>query len=83
MVWLTRRLPAVKKTGARLVWGIDDPHDLERAVPRLQLVEDVPFLTMPELIARGSRSRFQRAVFNLLARSAFVKKLVRHLRYRF
>ena len=48
MVWLTRRLPAVKRTGAVLHWGIDDSHALERAVPRLHLVEDVPFLTMPE-----------------------------------
>ena len=83
MVWLTRRLPAVKKTGAVLHWGIDDSHALERAVPRLRLVDDVPFLTMPEMIERSARTRFQRAVSGLLARSAFVKKLVRHVRYRF
>lgn len=83
MVWLTRRLPAVKKTGAVLSWGIDDPHALERQVPRLRLVCDVPFLTLPELVEHLPSSRLLRAIYGLLARSAFYQKLVRHLRYRF
>ena len=82
MMWLTQRLPAVKKSGAVLSWSIDDPHDLEREIPRLHLVSAVPFLTMPELISRSS-SRFEHAVFDLMCRSAFVKGLVQHLRYRF
>jgi O-methyltransferase involved in polyketide biosynthesis len=83
MVWLTARLPAVKRTGAVLSWGIDDPHQLEAEVPRLHLVSDVPFLTMPELVSRLSTSRLQRAISGLLSHSTFVQSLVRHLRYRF
>jgi len=42
-----------------LRWGLDDPHRLEREVDRLTLVDAVPFLTMPELVARLSRTRLQ------------------------
>ncbi len=83
MVWLTKRLATVKKTGAVLAWGFGDPKDLERQVPRLRLVDAVPFLTMPELGARLSRTCVDRAVFRLMERSGFVQRLVRHLRYRF
>jgi O-methyltransferase involved in polyketide biosynthesis len=83
MVWLTARLPAVKKTGAVLSWGIDDPRQIEKEVPRLRLISDVPFLTMPELVSRLARSRVQRAMSALLSRTGFVQRLVRHLRYRF
>jgi O-methyltransferase involved in polyketide biosynthesis len=31
--------PVVRRAGATLRWGIDDPHELERAVPGLLLVE--------------------------------------------
>jgi O-methyltransferase involved in polyketide biosynthesis len=83
MVWLTSRLPAVKKTGAVLSWAIDDPRQLEARVPRLHLVSDVPFLTMPELVSRMPVSPLQRRIYGWLGRTAFVQKLVRHLRYRF
>lgn len=83
MVFLTSRLPAVRKTGAVLHWGIDDPHELEKEIPRLRLVSDVPFLTMPEINERLPQSRLQSVMHGLLGRSAFVRNLVRHLRYRF
>jgi O-methyltransferase involved in polyketide biosynthesis len=83
MVWLTRRLPEVKRSGAVLFWGIDDPRALAREVPRLQLISDVPFLTLPELIDRLPQSRLARSVYRLAGRSTFVQHLVRHLRYRF
>jgi O-methyltransferase involved in polyketide biosynthesis len=31
--------PVVRRTGATLHWGIDDPRELERSIPRLHLVE--------------------------------------------
>ncbi len=52
MVRLVARLATVRRAKVELVWGIDDPHDLEALVPQLHLVENVPFLTMPELIGR-------------------------------
>ncbi|HZE15014.1 MAG TPA: class I SAM-dependent methyltransferase, partial [Mycobacterium sp.] len=34
-VWLTQRYGPVKAAGAQLAWSIDDPHELEKAVPGL------------------------------------------------
>jgi O-methyltransferase involved in polyketide biosynthesis len=39
--------PAVKGSGATLYWGIDDPHELEEANPKLRLVESVNALYEP------------------------------------
>jgi O-methyltransferase involved in polyketide biosynthesis len=83
MTWLTSRLRAFKKTGAVMHWGIDDPRALEREVPRLRLVDDVPFLTMPELMEHLQPSAMQRLVYRLLGGTRFYRTLVRHLRYRF
>lgn len=70
-------------TPVSLYGGIDDPRDLVKAVPRLELVSAVPFLTMPELVARLVKTRVQRATFRLMERSQFVKRSMQHLRYRF
>ncbi|HYV45052.1 MAG TPA: class I SAM-dependent methyltransferase [Myxococcaceae bacterium] len=83
MIRLVSRLAAVRGAKVELVWGVADPHDLERAVPRLRLAEDVPFLTMPELMSRMAKSRVQQVLNRWFARRAFVRKLVRHLRYEF
>jgi O-methyltransferase involved in polyketide biosynthesis len=83
MTRLVSRLAAVRGAKVELVWGIADPRELEKAVPRLRLVEEVPFLAMPELVSRLARSRVQRAVQGWLARRTFYRNLVRHLRYEF
>jgi O-methyltransferase involved in polyketide biosynthesis len=83
MVKLTRRLMTVKKTGAVLKWGFDDPHDLEKQVPRLHLETDVSFLLLPELVSRLSTTRLDRMIRDWFGRRKFYQKLVRHLRYRF
>lgn len=83
MNWLVGRLPVLKDRDIHLSWGIDDPRLLERRIPGLALVADVPFLTMPELVSRLARSRLQRALYGLLGRTAFLRHAVRHLRYRF
>lgn len=58
MVRLVSRLATVRGARVKLVWAADDPEDLVREIPRLRLVHDVAFLTMPELVARLSgRSR--------------------------
>jgi O-methyltransferase involved in polyketide biosynthesis len=66
-----------------LPWGIDDPHMLERQVPRLKLVTAVPFLTMPELVQRLSTTRLQTALYHLLERFAWYRNSMLHLRYEF
>jgi O-methyltransferase involved in polyketide biosynthesis len=40
------RIPSLKKTGAAIRWGIDDPKELERACPALQYEKTLP-LTDP------------------------------------
>ena len=42
-------MPAARATDVHMTWPIDDARDLVRAVPRLELVDEVPFLTLPEL----------------------------------
>jgi O-methyltransferase involved in polyketide biosynthesis len=83
MTRLVSRLSAVRRAKVELVWGVGDARDLERAVLRLRLVEEVPFLLMPELVSHLVKSRFQRVMQRWLGRSSFYRNLVRHLRYEF
>jgi O-methyltransferase involved in polyketide biosynthesis len=83
MVRLVSRLVRVGGAKIELVWGIDDPRDLEKQVPKLHLVENVAFLTMPELVGRLSNNWISGAIHRVMGRLPFYRKLVRHLRYEF
>jgi O-methyltransferase involved in polyketide biosynthesis len=83
MVRLVSRLAVVRGAKVELVWGIDDPRDLEKKVPKLRLVETVEFMTMPELVRRLSKSWISRAIHEVMSRLPFYRKLARHLRYEF
>jgi O-methyltransferase involved in polyketide biosynthesis len=83
MVRLVSRLAVVRGAKVELVWGIDDPRDLEKQVPKLHLVENVAFLTMPELVGRLSNNWISGAIHRVMGRLPFYRKLVRHLRYEF
>jgi O-methyltransferase involved in polyketide biosynthesis len=83
MLRLVSRLAAVRGAKVELVWGVDDPRDLEKQVPKLHLAESVGFLTLPELVARLSRSWVSGAVHGVMGRLPFYRKLIRHLRYGF
>jgi hypothetical protein len=83
MVRLVYRFATMRGAKVELVWGVDDPHDLERQVPKLHLVENVAFLTMPDLIGRLSKSWFSRAMYGVMGRLPFYRNLIRHLRYAF
>jgi O-methyltransferase involved in polyketide biosynthesis len=76
-------LPGARKSGISLRWGINDPREFEKHVPRLKLVTEIPFLTMPELVERMSPSRAGRMMYGIMGRIPFVKKMVRHFRYTF
>jgi len=78
-----RAKPTSGEAGVVLPWGIDDPHDLEREVPRLRLEEAVPFLTMPELVERLSRSQAQRRLTEAIGRFGWYKRSMQHYRYEF
>jgi hypothetical protein len=66
-----------------LVWGINAPHDLEKQVPRLHLVENVAFLTMPDLVGWLSKSWLSGAMYGVMGRLPFYRNLIRHVRYEF
>jgi hypothetical protein len=83
MVRLVSRLALVRGAKVELVWGIDDPRDLEKQVPKLRLVETVEFMTMPELVRRLSKSWISGAIHGVMSRLPFYRKLARHLRYEF
>ena len=83
MVRLVSRLATVRGAKVELVWGVDDPRDLEKQVPKLRLVEDVPFLTLPELVSRLSKNQLSAKLHGLMGRLPFYRRLVRHLRYSF
>jgi len=83
MVRLISRLATVRRAKVELVWGVDDPHDLEKQVPKLHLIESVEFLMMPELISRLSTNRFRGAMYRGMGRIPFYRHLIRHLRYEF
>jgi O-methyltransferase involved in polyketide biosynthesis len=41
--------PSLKKTGARLGWGVDDPHEIEAWSPGIHLLEEWYFTQDPDL----------------------------------
>jgi len=60
------------------LWGLADPHELERRNPRLTLVEDAPVVADYELIPL----RRYRAAYALLSRVPVIRDTIRPLRYR-
>lgn len=39
-LWIVQRHPAIRRTGARVHWALEDARELERAIPRLRLMEE-------------------------------------------
>lgn len=46
---MQRLVPTIRRTGARLYWGIDDPHELERRHHGLTCLDAIRALQMPGL----------------------------------
>jgi len=78
-------LPTSRAAGVSLPWGIDDPRELEKQVPRLKLVTDISFLFMPKLVERlsQSQSRAQRMMYRIIGHITFLRRSIQHLRYQF
>ena len=80
----TRALRARKHylriTGAKLRWGIDDPHEIEVWNPRLRLIEEIPLVGAPDIARLPWPSRIMCGWMNRLA---FTRNLIRLFRYRF
>jgi O-methyltransferase involved in polyketide biosynthesis len=79
-VRLVQRQRSVRATGATLRWGIDDPRELEVAVPRLRFVEEVAAYDLAQL---GRFSLLSRASIRLAMTIPPLRRLGRFLRYRF
>ncbi len=77
---LMRLSPAIKATGAEVHWAIEDPHDLERAVPKLRFVEEIPRYKSQHAVRMGWRAKLFVGVWKLLPP---LRKVGRLLRYRF
>ncbi|MDC0673041.1 class I SAM-dependent methyltransferase [Nannocystis radixulma] len=79
------RHQAVKATGASMHWTIEDPHELERQIPRLELLTDYraydPRGYDPKQVARMSWAA--RAAIKLFAAIPRLGKISRLLRYRY
>ncbi|WP_407685751.1 class I SAM-dependent methyltransferase [Mycobacterium sp. HUMS_1102779] len=80
-VWILQRYPPVKASGAQLNWSIDDPRELERAVPGLVFDGEWWFADPVEF------SRYYSPLYWWITRALFritpVRRLGRGLTYRF
>lgn len=77
---LIRLSPAIKATGAEVHWAIEDPRDLERAIPKLRFVEEIPRYKSPQ----GARMSWSARLFvGLWKIIPPLRKVGRLLRYRF
>jgi O-methyltransferase involved in polyketide biosynthesis len=80
-VWLTQRYGPVKASGAQLDWSIDDPHELEKAVPGLVFDSEWWFADPADIRRHYSWLywRFMRILFRITP----IRRLGRGLRYHF
>ena len=77
---LMRLNPAIKATGSEVHWAIEDPRDLERAIPKLRFIGEIPSYK-PEQGARlGWSARLFIGLWKLIPA---MRKVGRLLRYRF
>jgi O-methyltransferase involved in polyketide biosynthesis len=79
-VRLLGSLPVIKATGAALHWGIDDPRELERAIPRLKFVTEFTSYDPSDLARMSWANRLLVHVWN---RIPALRRMGRLLRYRF
>jgi hypothetical protein len=78
-----RASPAIRRTGATLGWGLDDPRALERSIPGLRLLTR---LTAADLLDQAMLARFSRTVrlqLGLVNSLPPLRRLGWILRYRF
>jgi O-methyltransferase len=80
-VWLTQRYGPVKASGAHLDWSIDDPHELEKAVPGLVFDSEWWFADPADIRRHYSWLywRFMRVLFRITP----IRRLGRGLPYHF
>jgi O-methyltransferase involved in polyketide biosynthesis len=80
-VWILQRYGPVKVSGAQVDWAIDDPRDLETAVPGLVFDSEWWLGDQPEI--ERQYSWLYRQLLRILFRITLVRRLGRGLRYHF
>jgi O-methyltransferase involved in polyketide biosynthesis len=80
-VWFLQRYGCVKISGAQLGWSINDPHEVERAVPGLTFDAELWYTNAPGIERHFSwlYRRFAAAMYHITP----VRRLGRPLRYYF
>jgi O-methyltransferase involved in polyketide biosynthesis len=73
---------AVSATGAVLGWGLDDPHELERRIPRLKLVTAMTAVD-PDLPGIHKMPGGTRMLLSLMKHIPTLRRLAYILRYQF
>jgi O-methyltransferase involved in polyketide biosynthesis len=82
-VRIRRMSPAIRRTGATLGWGLDEPRTLERSIPGLRLVTQ---LTAVDVLDEATLARFSwpaRLQLRLVNSVPALRRLGWILRYRF
>ncbi len=82
-VRMSRRMPILRKAGARLDWGIADPRELEAMVPGLRLRSAMSALRIPDADDLRHAPRSFRWQFAVMARMPLVKDIGHVSRYEF
>lgn len=81
---LAIRLSKLKSTvgviGEFLNWGIDNPLELERSIPQLKLVTEIYITDMPEY---KRLPLVERNIWHMMSHIAFIKRMIRLMRYKF
>jgi O-methyltransferase involved in polyketide biosynthesis len=80
-VWILQRYGCVKASGAQLDWTIDDPHQLENAVPGLKLDDELWYTDAPGMDRH--LSRLYRQLLRIPFHTTPIRHLGRPLRYHF
>lgn len=80
-VWGLQRHASIKASGAQLEWSINDPHDLEKAVPSLVFDSESWYFDPVEIKRHYSWRHLQ--LMRVLFRIAPIRRLGRALRYHF
>jgi len=73
---------AVAASGATLGWGLDDPHELERRIPRLKLITEMTAVD-PNLPGIHKASAGTRMTLGILKLFPALRRLAMMLRYQF
>ena len=77
---LLRLNPTIRATGAEVHWAIDDPHELERAVPKLRFIDDISAYSPERTAGLGWSARL---FIQLWRHIPALRKVGRILRFRF